>query len=349
MHRLFSVLILLVTTNGFAADVANLYQSQIAVTSQSDAERDKVSEAVLRQVILKVVGDKKLVDATDILPILAQSKQLVQQYQYQRTNIISEDLTEPDRLQIVMSFKERSINNELIALELPIWGRSRPETLVWMAIDDEGKSSVLGADADDDVLKLLKQAAEVRGLPILLPVMDLQDQSQVRDSDLALGFSESVEQASLRYGTPVILMANAKINSNGTMRIHWHARINGESELWQSQGSKLTALQAGIDELADRLARRFSQRTVLSGEKQHLTLQISGLRDYADYVRIDSYLSDVQNVSNVQVSSLSVDKVEFRIDFNGDLDTFKRIVSINRVLIEAPYSPTDTLNYRLSP
>jgi len=349
MYRLFFVLISLLVGQSFAADVTNLYQSSTPVSSQAKEERQKVAPEVLQQVILKVVGDRSMIDTVDISPILAQTDQLLQQYQYHRINTVSDDLTQPDRLEALLSFKKDKLNQSLSEIGLPIWGQNRPEVLIWLAIEDGKKRSILSADNTSlAITKLLNNAATMRGLPILLPVMDLQDQSQVTYTDLWAGFSETVEQASQRYGSPVILMAKVQISDKGLVRAEWHARINGESEQWQSRGDVSTTVQAGIDELTDRLARRFSQLEANQYENV-LSLQITGVQNYSDYARLDEYLSNLQNVSALQLSNVRDDTLAVSLIFNGDVAVLDRTLAIDRVLIEqSSYSATDVKNYRLS-
>ncbi len=349
MHRLFFVLILLIATNGFAADVTHLYQSEKAVLSQSEAERQSVSADVLRQVLLKVIGDAPLLEKTDISAILAQSNQLVQRYEYQRTNAIADDLTEPDRLEVVLTFNQLGVNEALQAAGLPIWGASRPETLVWFAIEKGDKRTVMGADTQGELLQTLTEAAYDRGLPLLLPVMDLQDQSQVTFADISADFSQTIESASQRYGSQVVLMALAKYYPDGNVSVRWHALISGESEHWQSRGGEEDAILAGVDELSNRLSRRFAQRERLVDTDQKLSLLITEVTDYQDYSRIVNYLNKLQYASEVQVTNLAGNTLELTMKFSGDIDVFSRTVAIDRVLIKEPYSPTETMNFRLLP
>lgn len=349
MHRLFFVLISLIATNGFAADVANLYQSQLPVSSQSEEDRQQVAPEVLRQVILKVVGDRAELDTVDITPILLQTEQLTQQYQYHRINKISDDLTQPDKLEVLLTFNEAGLNQSLADVGLPIWGESRPEVLLWLAVDNGRKRKIIGADQDNmRIPAAIKHAADMRGLPLLMPLMDLQDQGQVKFADLWAGFSESVLQASTRYAAQVVLMARVSVAKNGAIEVRWQSLINGESEQWQSRGNLDQALRAGIDELTDRLARRFSQ-VVTSRYGQYYSLQISNVRDYADYSRVINYLSKVQYVSDVQISSLIADQVDISISLKGDLDVFNRTLAIDRVLAEDNLYNPEKMSYRLLP
>jgi len=349
MHRLFFVLILLIATNGFAADVTHLYQSEKSVSSQNEAERRTASANILQHVLLKVVGDSELLDKTDISDILAQSDQLIQQYEYRRTNIIADDLTEPDRLEVVLSFNPSGVNTALKNAGLPIWGASRPETLIWLAVEKGDDRAVVSADEQTGLTHALAIAAQTRGLPILFPVMDLQDQSQVTFADLSAGFSQTIEAASQRYGSPVTLLVFAKVNADGSVQVRWNMLINGESEHWQSRGNRPDAMKIGMDELANRLARQFSQRIAESEQSNKLALQVGGVNDYQDYVRVVNYLNQIQYVSEVQVTNLAAESLELSVEFVGDIRVFNRIVAVDRILMEEPYSPTDTINYRLLP
>jgi len=349
MYRLFFVLISLLVGQSFAADVANLYQSQIPVSSQSEQERQNVAPEALQQVILKVVGDRAKLDTVDISPLLAQTDTLVQQYQYQRINMINDDMTQPDRLEAVLSFNKVKLNSALSNLGLPIWGHNRPEVIIWLALDEGEKRRILSADDSDlPMVQALQYAAKMRGLPILFPVMDLQDQSKVTYTDLSAGFAETVEAASQRYGAPVILLVTAQVSDTGLHRANWHARINGQSEQWSSRGDTTITMQAGIDELTDRLARRFSQ-VETSQFDTILSLHISDVKNYADYMRIETYLKNLQNVSSLQLTKLQDETLTVNLSFNGEIAVFDRTLAIERVLIEQSlYSATNVKSYRLS-
>ncbi len=349
MHRLFFVLISLIATDVSAVDVANLYQSSVPVATQGEKERLQSAPHALQQVLLKVVGDRAALDAADVSSLLLQAGTLIQQYQYQQVNKLSDDVTEPERLELVLTFNEASLNQKLASLDLPLWGTSRPEVLVWFAIDD-GKSRTIMSndDANKQIAKALEQVVKLRGLPILMPVMDLQDQSKVQFADLWAGFSDPIERASERYGSPVVLMASALVDANGEVNVRWQSLINGDTAQWQSRGDIHTAMQEGVNELADRLAKRFSQVVGNNHDVSTLLLQINNVSDYADYSRLVSYLKGLQYVSNVKVSRLATDKLDITLSLKGDLIIFNQTLAIDRVLISESYSTENTFNYRLN-
>ena len=349
MHRLFFVLILLVSSNVSATDIANLYQSSVPVATQGEEERLKVAPIALQQVLLKIVGDRAALNKVDVASLLLRADSLIQQYQYRQVNKISDDITAPEQLEVVLSFNESALNNAMRDLSLPLWSKSRPEVLVWLSVDNGGKRTILSADdVNKTSVKALKHAADLRGLPVLMPVMDLQDQSQVKVANLWAGVYESVESASQRYGSPVILMAKATIKANGTSLIRWHSLINGESKKWQSRGNINNAMRLGLDKLTNHLARRFSQVVSNNQYASRLSLQISNVKNYDDYSRTMAYLKSLQYVSDLTLISLSKRELSVSLNLKGNLSIFKQTLTIDRMLVSESNSTEDALNYRLN-
>lgn len=352
MHRLFFVLITLFSTQAFSAEVDNLYQSHFAVSDQSEQQRQLVAPEILRQTILKVVGDRSALDLADLSSILADTENMIQQYQYRRVNEISDDLTQPDELEVLLTFDEAALNRKLIQNRLPVWGKSRPDVLLWMAVQTENNQSIIADDQYNTSLKkALTNASDMRGLPILFPAMDLTDQTLVRFSSLWAGQTDSALTASQRYAAQVIVFANATILNNGQAQISWQSHINGSVEQWQSRGDMASAIRRGVDELTDRLARRFTQVLVANTSSNDYSVKVSNINDFSDYARVTNYLEDLQYVSSVDVSAIESDSVSLTVSIVGDLAVFERTLAVGNVLRKDTFSVSsdDALPYRLVP
>ena len=103
-----------------------------------------------------------------------------------------------------VSFAPSSLNRALNDLGLPLWGAERPETLLWLAVQESSRRYILAGGTQNAVRRSLDQVTEKRALPVLLPLMDLQDQSAVDFSDVRGGFTGHVQDASERYGVDAI-------------------------------------------------------------------------------------------------------------------------------------------------
>tara|TARA_R110002167_G_scaffold21143_8_gene76984 strand:- start:3212 stop:4264 length:1053 start_codon:yes stop_codon:yes gene_type:complete len=350
MHKIILIVLSLFATSSFAGELADLYQSQLAVANQQAQERERVSPDILRQVLLKVVGDRVVLDAADLTPMLTGVGSLIEQTQYRRLNEMADDLTQPDQLALVLKFNESAVNQALINNGLPIWSKSRPDVMVWLAIDNGQTRRILATDDEETrYTKTLEQAATRRGLPILLPIMDLQEQNQISVDELWAGISGSIEQASQRYGAKIILLARVTVLANDEVQIDWESSINGAIKQWQSKGLVTTSLQAGVDEFTDSLSRDFTQ-VVTSNAHETSTLEINNVRDYADYSRTMAYLSNLQYVSDLQMVSLEDNKLAVTMQINGDKSVFTRTLAIEHVIDEENDNVDSTvMHYRLLP
>ena len=343
----------LLASESFAVEVADLYQYPVPIFSQSKEERQHIAPQVLRQVILKVVGDRSALDIIDLSHILDQANILVEQFEYLRMNKINEDVNHPDRLALLLKFNEVALEKLLTDLGLLTWGHVRPDVLAWLAIDNSGYRTMIGAYSSEyDIPTLVKKSAKLRGLPIFMPVMDLQDYLAIKFVDIWEGnFSESIKMASQRYAPEVIIIGRISMQDNFNCRIYWHALIHNQSENWQSKGELRTALTAGIEELTDRLAR-YSMKFIRSNNyKQHVLLRIDNVSNYANFSRLMNYLSKVQYVSELQLSSLSTGRVNVTLSLKVKKRVFDEVLTMDLVLRKENtiYNSSKVLHYRLLP
>ena len=351
MHRLFIALILLSLTYGsHAAEVDNLYQASAPVSSRDEQERAALMPQLLQQVMLKVVGNRAILESAPLAPVLSDADRYMQQYEYRRTNIIGADLTQPDELSLTLRFDPAAVNRAVNELQLPVWGSNRPDILLWAVVDNSGEASILGLEsAPMGVFRPLSQAADQRGLPVLMPLMDLQDQQAIDLSDIRDGNWSVIETASERYGADVILTAVIGL-SGDEVKVQWRADGAGVSDRWQSQGNMQHAFDTGIGHLADNLALQFGQLVDHGGEAQRLTMQIKDVLNYADFSRLMAYLEKLELITDIRVINLGERQLDLDIAFRGSLDVLQRTFDVGKLLIEEPKSDgNDAKQYRLTP
>lgn len=348
MRRLLFVLIAFIATNSSATEVADVYQYQMPVSSQTEQEKQALTPELLRRVILKVVGDRATLDVVDLSSVLNRSSDFVQQYQYVKINK-QQDVTQPDQLALAMTFNKPAVDRALSDIALPIWSESRPDVIVWLAVENNGRKVLLGSESESSLVTDVLYAAQNRALPVLLPLMDLQDQSQVRFGDVWAGFSENVESASKRYGAAISVLAKLVIN-DGVTKIEWRTSLNDRIETWSSRGDTTTAITAGINELTDRVSRQYTQ-VITTQFARNYQMQIADVDNYQDFARVMDYLEKRQYVSNIQLNTLALGVMDVTLSIKGDLGVFKQALAIDRVLKADSFEQvgSSTLNYVLLP
>lgn len=352
MHRLFYALILLfLSFSSYAAEVNNLYQATAPVTTQQQKERDALAPDLLKQVLIKLVGNENQLSQANIAPVLANATQLVERYEYIRNNIEAADLTQPDQLSLRLSFDKNAVNAVIRQLDLPRWGKVRPDVLVWLATDIDGQQSLQGLEnIPQDVFKPLQQAADERGLPILMPLMDLQDQSALSFDNVWSGNDDAINAASQRYGADIILIIKMTIH-NDTSQIIWQSGTGDMRQRWTSEGFISASINKGLGVLVDSLASEYAQHNQVSDTNKTLSVQIDEVNDYADFSRIMAYLNQIDSIDNIRVNNLGMHILDLDISYSGDMQVLQRLLSVGGLLSELSEPEgtiTDKKYYRLT-
>ena len=346
MPRLFfSLIFVFAASIVSAAEVTDLYQAQAPVASQSEEDRQRLAPELLKQVVIKVVGDRHAVGQADISALVTDAERYIDQFYYQQIPNPDSDAAE-QQLALTLEFNVEGINNALQRIGLPVWDKIRPETLFWVAIEYAGKQQLIGEGDEDSLLFYIEQAAKKRGIPLLLPLMDLEDQTQLTFNDVATGNNTAVKQASERYGSSVIVSARLRGNEE-SVEITWQALLGEEVERWSSQGDVKTAIQNGVDEFADRLGRRLNISFSASGNTE-MEIHVSGIEDYDGYTRLMDYLGSLQVVSDIKVGSLGSEKLDLVLRIQAEPEKFRQLLSMGRV-IEPDTTDDSGSQYRLLP
>lgn len=323
------LLLLLLAPPGHAAE--DLFESEVAVSDQTPGVRIKAFRTALSQTIVRVTGDQAALSGEPARALLEDPARLVQQYRY-----FTEPSTSPPALKLWVRFDGDAIRRSLQTQGLSYWGGERPDTLVWLAVEDRGRRYIVSADDSSDVHRQVELAARQRGVPMLFPLMDLQDQTQVRFSDLWGGFFDKVLSASKRYSPPAVLIGRLNRSPSGGWSSRWHLDVVGRTNEWSDSHRQLRELaRQGVEDVADILATRFAVSGSGAGGRT-VDITINGIETLAAYARISRYLASLSSVSNVEVSELTPGGVQYALQVSGSMQDLMRTVSIGTVLEPEP-------------
>lgn len=138
---------------------------------------------------------------------------------------------------IRVGFSRSDVNAALTRQELPLWGAERPATLLWITFDMGGgeyvelmagpnpqagiagavggvpsiELSPLARQQFDLLVQDLLTAADERGLPIVLPGIDLEDRRAARFADVWGGFETYVAGRAESYAVDAILIGRVTV------------------------------------------------------------------------------------------------------------------------------------------
>lgn len=316
-----------------AESVTNLYEAEVPVIGQGAEARAKGIEDAFAGVLIKVSGNSSLRDNPEFAQLLKRGSGLVQQYRYKPlTNAFGEAIENaPDRL-LWARFDARAVNRLLRENSVPVWGETRPSILLWLG-QEEGTSRVLLSPEREAGLKYsLAQVADSRGLPLIWPLMDIEDQKAIQVSDLWGGFEENIRRASDRYIPDVTLVGRLSRRGGNSWRGEWILYLPDKINRWQSHAnSKQLLAREGLEQAVDALALRFAPQQVSQGVS-NLRLRVHGLSQLTDYVLVQDYLRSLAMIENLDVLSAGEEKVSFLLRVHGGRDALVRGIQLGAVL-----------------
>ena len=318
-----------------SADPA-LYSAEAEISDDSAESRKKSIEEAFHQVLIQVTGDGEVAGRSGIPQLISQASDYVQQYRY-RTEPPDED--QPDQLPkryILVQFDRLSVDRALSSTSARAWSSSRPRVLIWLAQERGRKRVLIGPESEPELAQILNSAAGKRGLPLQLPLMDLQDQSSLTASDLWAGYEAAIVNASSRYPHNIVL--TGKITGSGnSWRVNWNLFDQGKVQTFQSTGSVLSAALAdGVAITADKLLRDYAPAAGVE-EGESVLMRIVQVETTDDYIQVMKVLNNLDVVTRVAISAAQADELVLTLWLAGSRDTLERTLALDSQLIPATH------------
>ena len=318
-----------------------LHEAEMPVADQSTAARAPALREALGAVLVRMSGDRGVAALPETADLLTRADAYVQQFSYRPA---APETGAPWVLHV--RFDGAALEHALRARGLPFWGGERPETLVWLAVEQNGRRWLLDEPDSSEARMGLEAAARRRGLPLILPLMDLEDRARVGHSDVWGGFLEPVLEASRRYRPQALLIGRMHQSTTGAWQASWTLRAQDSEQRWSGQGRDPGALAAeGVERVADELAARFA--VVDSGADGRVRITVSGVASLADYARLNRYFTSLSAVRSAQLQALSGERADYLLQLQGDVGGFERALALGAVV--RPDPDAGMRHYRLLP
>lgn len=324
--------LLLLVSFAHAETVSNLYEAESPVVGQgSEARAEGIRDAFAR-VLVKVSGDRGLLSHPEIDGLLGRASSYIQQYRYRmlETEAAARESGQPDRL-LWVRFDERAVNRLLRQSGIPVWGVTRPSVLIWLGEEQGAARSLVSLEQQSRLKATLTGVADARGLPVMLPLMDMQDRSAMPVSDLWGGFEADIRGASGRYLPDVIMVGRLRRLGNEWEGL-WTLYLPDKVNRWQTRApSKISLAAGGLQQAADALALRYAPQQVSEGSTS-LRIRIHGLMRLADYVLVRDYLQSLAMIEQLDLLSAEPETVSFLARIQGGREVLERGIQLGAVL-----------------
>jgi len=315
-----------------------LYSAEVPVADPGpEARKDSIRQA-FEKVLIKASGYRNLKGRKGMKAVLKHAEDYVQQFRYRTEAAKTEG--EPEQRLMWVAFEKSAIKRALNQLGLSVWDKGRPEVLLWLARERGGKRTLLNPEKDADLVQALKVAAGQRGLPLLLPIMDLEDQTALRVSDVWTVNRDGVEAASVRYGDQLVLLGRLR-KAGKQWQAKWTLLLpDRQQDFASAAGDPKAALGDGMDKVMDWLTDQFVPRSD-AGEADVVMLRFRGIRGLPEYSRLMQLLESLDVISEYVIQESSSDQLLIRARVRGGRDILVQRLSLEAALAPAASVPDD--------
>ena len=340
--------LIILSQNIFAVEVKNIYETEVIALSQAQPDRNAAIMKALTVVLTRVMaGDDILQDPT-VQTALSNASNYVSQYQYSLVTTNSGVLNSSRVMRVL--FDEASLMDLMKSSKLGVWSEIRPETLVWLVVEEMGERQLFQAGRMPEIEKGLHNAAKHKSLPLLFPLMDLEDRQKISVNDVLSAYSDHLLAVSRRYDVPAVL-AGRVVKKGNCWQGEWTLYFDQKINQW-SKGCKPLpeTLLNGIQGVYDILSQYYAV-TVGMMNTGMVTMKINGVKGEADRNRITEYLQALPMVEFVSWFSVQAGMNFFSINYEGDRRDFEEMLGVGRVLEPLAMSDpsADVIDYRLMP
>ncbi|MES2819353.1 MAG: DUF2066 domain-containing protein [Pseudomonadota bacterium] len=250
-----------------AQTLSDLYQVREPVENQQPETRTAALNRALDTLVVRLTGDPEALKNPALAEVRQDPQQLILQFAY-----------EGDAL--LVDFDPITTDRTLRQAGLTLWGANRPAILAWW-LNESSEGAQLVGDGPGDDASTLRAAAQHRGLPVRLPLADLNEQLIATPDNLTASQPDALRPASERYAADALLAVKAS-EADGQWQAQWRLWLGDSREQGTAQGANAAALADAVWlAVSQRLAPRF---VAAPGAAQGLTLEVQGatLSRYAE-------------------------------------------------------------------
>ena len=343
------VLLLLIwlaaSPQAFGLIVTGLYDQEIVVQGQGDAERIRAYREGLTAVVLKITGESRWLRNSAVERAIRDAQSYVQEVSYRTSSGPLEQ-----RNFISVRFDRSLVDRMLNDAGIPVWDQNRPAVMLWLSVQSaDGRRELLSADSDHPLLEIIREFSRLRGIPLLFPLLDLEDRRNL-PTDVAWSLDEqAIRNASARYGADAILSGRVLESPSGELVGLWQFLFRDEVESFDSFERDLKIYADGaLDRITAQLASHFGLMKLAQPIK--VKVRVEAIDSAKDYVDLLQYIQGLAVVESASASLLDGSGIELDVSLIGNPFLFAEFITLGRDLQAqesfAAESATDVFYYR---
>lgn len=332
-----------------AIEVTDLYVAKVDVASQSTKDRNIALKEAMKGVILKVGGQKSSLEHPVIVDALKIFTTYVSQYRYERV---------ANNSVLNVSFDEKKINKLFVEANLPIWGSLRPQILLWLVNEQGLTRTILSESSLTSLPHYIEVFSDNRGLPIIMPLMDLTDNSEIDTSDVWGRFAQPIKLASKRYMaesvviirlsdssllpkedslncTPICEPIKKTSNQDKKYALDWSFIADSGNANSQRFGKQYygtddkVLLEQALEDITENIYQRYALAT---NTKNEFTIDVANIETLTEYMQVSNFLMQLSAVNKIKLIQANGKNRRFTLTLMGSKHALLASLKLNKML-----------------
>ena len=281
-----------------------LYDVEVPAKSQAENDQRRAARSALREMLMRMTGLENLPMSEPVVRALNSPERYYVKYRF----IQARD-HEEQRLHV--SFEPKAVQELVSEAALPIWSADRPRVLAWLAIRENGRIRVLDSTSDHPLADGLRQRSRQRGVPLRLPLLDLEDRELISPPAVWDGFDFSLHAASRRYGADVVLVGRASLHTDGAWQTRWEFWLNDAPREFSYS---VPTIEAGAIQAMDEVANELMQRSAVFGlDATTIEIAVKGAGSIHGYAALMRHLSNLEYIERVHLTVAEQETLTLRV------------------------------------
>ena len=281
-----------------------LYDVEVPARSQAENDQRSAVRTALREMLMRMTGLQNLPMSEPVVRALSAPERYYVQYRF-----IQARADEEQRLRV--SFEPKAVQELVSEAALPIWSADRPRVLAWLAIRENGLVRVLDSTSDHPLAQGLRQRSRQRGVPLRLPLLDLEDRELISPPAVWDGFAFSLHSASRRYDADVVLVGRAFLDAAGSWQTRWEFWLNDAPREFSYSDA---TIEAGAIQAMDEVANELMQRSAVFGlDATTIEIAVRGAGSIQGYAALMRHLANLEYIERVQLTAAEQETLTLRL------------------------------------
>ena len=313
-----------------AAVPGDLYAAEAPVTDEGSETRNTALSRLLATVLVRISGNAGIAGQPAARELLAAAPSLVQEYRYRSADEGGDVVR-----YLWARFDQAAVERMMRERKLPVWSQ-RPQVLLWLATEQAGRRELLNLDNEPAARGTALAIARQRGIPLQLPLMDLEDQSKLTPADVWSDYQAAIRLASARYPHDLVLTGRLRAHGDSKWSGMWTLLDANASQSFQSPAQPLgDGLAFALEQTQNLLAARYAPMPGAGGSSGTL-VRFSDVHDLAGYGRLITLLEGLEPVAQVALRQVRNQSFLFELQLRDSAQDLARALETTGQVVAEP-------------